>query len=85
MQYFREKYQNVAFVVASDDRQWCKQMFKNMSDVHLTPRYQTMKRGEYDMAILAQCNHSIIRYVENHNIYTVNIYYKTKARYYLAY
>lgn len=62
MQYFREKYQNVAFVVASDDRQWCKQMFKNMSDVHLTPRYQTMKRGEYDMAILAQCNHSIISF-----------------------
>ena len=64
MQYFREKYQNVAFVVASDDRQWITQMFKNMSDVHLTPRYQTMKRGEYDMAILAQCNHSIIRYVK---------------------
>ena len=63
MQYFREKYQNVAFVVASDDRQWITQMFKNMSDVHLTPRYQTMKRGEYDMAILAQCNHSIIRFV----------------------
>ena len=64
MQYFREKYQNVAFVVASDDRQWITQMFKNMSDVHLTPRYQTMKRGEYDMAILAQCNHSIIRFVK---------------------
>ena len=64
MQYFREKYQNVAFVVASDDRQWITQMFKNMSDVHLTPRYQTMKRGEYDMAILAQCNHSIIRFVQ---------------------
>lgn len=62
MQYFREKYQNVAFVVASDDRQWITQMFKNMSDVHLTPRYQTMKRGEYDMAILAQCNHSIISF-----------------------
>ena len=70
MQYFREKYQNVAFVVASDDRQWITQMFKNMSDVHLTPRYQTMKRGEYDMAILAQCNHSIIRFVK----YFMNIY-----------
>ena len=70
MQYFREKYQNVAFVVASDDRQWITQMFKNMSDVHLTPRYQTMKRGEYDMAILAQCNHSIIRFVK----YIIMIY-----------
>ena len=46
MHYFREKYQNVMFVVASDDRQWCKKMFNDMSDVHLTP--QTMKKDEYD-------------------------------------
>ena len=63
MDRFRRKYSNVVFIVASDDREWCKKMFQDMADVQLTPRYQTMKRGEYDMAILAQCNHSIIRYV----------------------
>ena len=49
-------------VAASDDKDWCQEMFQNISDVVLTPKYQALKKGEYDMAILAQCNHSIIRY-----------------------
>lgn len=61
MNDFRLKYPNVIFVVSSDDKDWIKDMFDNITDVVLTPRYQTRKRGELDMAILAQCNHSIIR------------------------
>ena len=62
MENFRGRYEaNVTFVVASDDKEWCKQMFQNLSDVVLTPRYQTLKKGEFDLAILANCDHSIIR------------------------
>ena len=65
MNAFRAKYRQntVVFVLASDDKEWCRQMFADVPDVVFTPKYQTlMKRGEFDMAILAQCNHSIIRY-----------------------
>ncbi len=66
MNAFRAKYRQntVVFVLASDDKEWCRQMFADVPDVVFTPKYQTlMKRGEFDMAILAQCNHSIIRYL----------------------
>lgn len=63
MNDFRRKHTNPIFVVSSDDKEWIQEMFQNMTDVVLTPRYQTRKHGELDMAILAQCNHSIIRYL----------------------
>ena len=65
MDYFRSKYRKSAkagrliFIMASDDREWCKKMFQGIPDVRFTPRYQTR---EYDMAIITRCNHSIIRY-----------------------
>jgi hypothetical protein len=65
MSYFRQKYNGtlskVAFVIASDDRKWCEDMFGFDQDVILTQSNQLINRAEFDLAILAQCNHSIIR------------------------
>ena len=63
MAYFLSKYTNVNFIVCSDDMSWCKQnlqkgMSKCVSEygTHFSPG----KSPEWDMALLAQCNHSIM-------------------------
>lgn len=62
MDYFRKQNDQVVFVVASDDNEWCKDMFSNMSDVAFTQVNSGSNRPEYDLAVLAHCNHSIIGY-----------------------
>ena len=47
----------VAYVVASDDLQWCKDSFGDASDVYFSP----FKTRELDMAILHQCDHMLTR------------------------
>ena len=61
MQYFIDRYQNVTFIIASDDKNWCRQMFSSRSDVIFTPRKPGEKSVEFDLAVLAHCNHSITR------------------------
>ena len=56
MNYFREKYSNVTFIVASDDKIWC-QKFLAKDDVIVT---SIQNSAELDFAILKNCNHSII-------------------------
>jgi galactoside 2-L-fucosyltransferase 1/2 len=56
--YFRNKYENVQFVVASDNPNWCsEQSFFQSADVHIVT-------GSFapvvDMAVLAACDHNII-------------------------
>ena len=53
------KDKKVAFIVASDDRAWCKAMFANETGYVLTEQFN---KAEQDLAILAQTNHSIIRF-----------------------
>eukprot|EP00520_Triparma_pacifica_P014801 CAMPEP_0118637014 /NCGR_PEP_ID=MMETSP0785-20121206/2931_1 /TAXON_ID=91992 /ORGANISM="Bolidomonas pacifica, Strain CCMP 1866" /LENGTH=627 /DNA_ID=CAMNT_0006528181 /DNA_START=219 /DNA_END=2103 /DNA_ORIENTATION=+ len=58
LSYFRNKYDNVQFVVASDNPNWCsEQSFFQSADVHIVI-------GSYapvvDMAVLAACDHNII-------------------------
>lgn len=56
MQYYRNKYPNVLFVVASDDMSYVRKNFGNESDVLFAPG----SPRELDMALLTSCNHSII-------------------------
>jgi len=68
MNIFREKYVTsssaVLFVMASDDDKWCKDMFANETDIVFTSSFSSPfleKQPTFDLAILSQCNHSIIR------------------------
>ena len=73
MQYYRNKFQSVQFLVVSDDRNWCaSQSFFQTNDVlvlGLKRRWWTWQfwrpaltkehRPVVDMAILASCTHNI--------------------------
>ena len=66
MTYFLSKYTNVHFIVCSDEIDWCRRnetylqkgMLNSIAkyDVH----FSLGKSAEWDMALLAQCNHSIV-------------------------
>ena len=66
MTYFLSKHTNVHFIVCSDEIDWCKQnetylqkgMLNSIAkyDVHFSPG----KSAKWDMALPAQCNHSIV-------------------------
>jgi len=69
MNIYRKKYVTsstaVLFVIASDDMAWCKKMFLNENDVVLTSSSSSKfskRQPTFDLAILSQCNHSILRY-----------------------
>jgi len=68
MESFRTKYNSenstLVFVMGSDDDQWCRKMFGNMSDVIYTSSATTnlsKQQPTFDLAVLSSCNHSIIR------------------------
>ena len=66
MTYFLSKYTNVHFIVCSDKIDWYKQnetylqkgMLNSVAeyDVH----FSKGKSAEWDISLLAQCNHSIV-------------------------
>jgi hypothetical protein len=74
MDYFREEYDNCAFIVASDDMDWVVANIENTNgDVFFStmkPTYHKNKNGNlmdddvdkavYDLALLTSCNHTII-------------------------
>jgi len=68
IEYYRNKYNSfnstAVFIMASDDDQWCRKMFGNMSDVVFTSSSTTLlskQQPTYDLAVLSHCNHSILR------------------------
>ena len=66
MDYFRAKFKNVIFIVASDDQEWCKKNLQE-NDVKFTRTFtntpETIAESSYvDLTILAKCNHSIISF-----------------------
>ena len=66
MDYFRNRYKNVKFVVSSDDQKWCQNNLQG-KDVHFINRHLPQDVDPSfsiaaDFAILAQCHHSIISY-----------------------
>jgi len=69
MDWFRDKYNSetveVLFVLATDDPNWSLRMFGDVSDVVLTSKAKTtfsMFQPMFDLAVMVQCDHSIIRY-----------------------
>ncbi|CAF1376447.1 unnamed protein product [Rotaria sordida] len=55
--YYIRRYPNAHFVVASDDKSYCRNLFHNRSNIFLTP--QSFSMGD-DMITLSLCEHSII-------------------------
>ncbi|XP_063442618.1 galactoside 2-alpha-L-fucosyltransferase SEC1-like [Mytilus trossulus] len=56
MSWFKKKYPSAFFIFASDDIAWCKANFNKPNTAFTTQR----NSAAVDMAILSQCNHSII-------------------------
>jgi hypothetical protein len=63
MNYFCKKFGgNVAFLIVSDDRGWCRQnLMKGHNDVFVVSKGGLTSPGQ-DLAIMAVCNHSILDY-----------------------
>ena len=55
--HFTELYPDAHFVVASDDKSYCKSLFRDLSNVFVAPK--SFSVGD-DMAALILCEHSII-------------------------
>ncbi|XP_033725793.1 galactoside 2-alpha-L-fucosyltransferase 2-like [Pecten maximus] len=55
LNYFRSKYKNPVFVMIGDDAAWMRSKF-NYGDVHIA----TSGSAGADLAIMAQCNHSVV-------------------------
>lgn len=57
MSHFQKKYQSVVFIIATDDRKYCENVFGNRSNVIFTP---SSFDGPTDLAVLSLCDHLII-------------------------
>ncbi len=57
MSYFIERYPKAIFIVASDDRLYCLKLFRNRSNIFVTPL--SFSDGD-DLIALSLCEHSII-------------------------
>ncbi|CAF3262754.1 unnamed protein product [Rotaria sp. Silwood2] len=55
--YYTLHYSNVHFIVASDDKSYCKRLFRHRSNIYITPSSFSM--GD-DLITLSLCEHSII-------------------------
>jgi hypothetical protein len=57
---------DVVFLLASDDNDWSWRMFGDVDDIILTSEASTKMstiQPTFDLAVLAHCNHSIVRQV----------------------
>jgi hypothetical protein len=55
--YYTSHYPNAHFIVASDDKSYCQNLFRNRSNIFLTP--SSFSVGD-DLITLSLCQHSII-------------------------
>lgn len=62
MWYFAERYQNVQFVVCSDNMEWCHDNLPSAADIgsNVNIVFSENRSPEIDLAILAHCNHTIM-------------------------
>ena len=53
--------------MGSDDVEWCREQFRNLSDLVFTmdstSRFAYERQPTYDLAVLSLCDHSILRLV----------------------
>ncbi|XP_018428528.1 PREDICTED: galactoside 2-alpha-L-fucosyltransferase 2-like [Nanorana parkeri] len=60
MDYFRNKYESLLFIVTSNGMDWCKENINNSKgDVHFAGDGREESPGR-DFALLAHCNHTIM-------------------------
>ena len=66
--YLQQKFPHskMVFIVASDDRKWCQKMFAKEENMIMT---KWDRSPGLDLAILSQCNHSIIRFVNTYYVW----------------
>ncbi|CAF3033630.1 unnamed protein product [Rotaria sp. Silwood2] len=57
IKYYTSYYSNVHFIAASDDKPYCENLFRNRSNISITP--QSFSMGD-DLITLSLCEHSII-------------------------
>ena len=57
IKYYSEHYSNAHFIVASDDKPYCQNLFRNYSNIFITPN--SFSIGE-DLITLSLCQHSIV-------------------------
>jgi galactoside 2-L-fucosyltransferase 1/2 len=57
IEYYTKRYSNAHFIVASDDRSYCKNLFRNRPNIFFTPT--SFSVGD-DFITLSLCQHSII-------------------------
>lgn len=62
MQYFENKYKNVLFMVLSDDPEWCQTYLARRANIIVASKKQQSQAVEKDLAVMIECNHSIIDY-----------------------
>ena len=56
MHYFRHKFKNVVFVIASDDVTWCRHNLNSRRNIVV---YSPFTHPGLDMCLLTQCNHTV--------------------------
>lgn len=61
MDYFRERHSAVVFLVVSDDIQWAGANLLRRDDTFVVSQGGMIK-CEYDLALLTQCNHTVLDY-----------------------
>ncbi|CAF3870241.1 unnamed protein product [Rotaria magnacalcarata] len=57
IEYYIKRYPNAHFIVASDDKRYCRKLFHNRANFFLTP--ESFSMGE-DLIALSLCEHSIV-------------------------
>ena len=59
--YYQRMFDDVVFVVVSDDIAWCKENIQDLStNVFFSPFAMEERSDEIDLCLLSRCNHSII-------------------------
>ena len=57
IQYYTKRYPNAHFLISSDDKPYCKNIFRNRTNIFFTP--QVFSDGD-DLITLSLCEHSVI-------------------------
>ena len=67
MNYYRNKFQNVQFIICTDDLKWIEKHKALLisNDTYIS----TNRRPEEDMALLSRCNHSIMTVGKDHSVH----------------
>jgi len=62
MKYFAERYYRVQFVICSDNIDWCQNNLPAADDIgpNVNIVFSENRSPEVDLAILAQCNHTVM-------------------------